>query len=323
MPALLTKLIGTVLVAFAFTASAQSSAYPNKPIRMVVPWPAGGVVDTVARVLMPKVSETLGQSIVVENREGASGIIGTNDVVKSRPDGYTLVMVFDNLAVAPSVYKDLPFDPFTDLAPISLLVRAPLVLVATTSFGPNTLPELVEYAKKHPGQASYGSTGPGSSSHLTAELFAQAAGISLLHVPYKGGAPAQNDLMGGHLDLFWGSTAWTKSMVQSGKVKALGQAGIKRSAIYPDLATVAEQGIANFEAYLWMGVAAPKGTPDNVITRWQDALVTALKDPSIKDRFSGLGFEVMASSPPEFAGFMRSEHNKWTRVIKDANITLQ
>ncbi|MGB3289179.1 MAG: tripartite tricarboxylate transporter substrate binding protein [Burkholderiaceae bacterium] len=323
MPTLFSKLAGIVLMAFAFTASAQSPHYPDRPIRMVVPWPAGGVVDTVARVLMPKVSKTLGQSIVIENRDGAGGIIGANEVAKSKPDGYTLMMAFDNLAVAPSVYKDMPFDPFTDLAPVSLLVRAPLVLVATAGLAPNTLPELIEYAKKRPGQVSYGSTGPGSSSHLTAELFAQAAGISLLHIPYKGGAPAQNDLMGGHLDLFWGSTAWTKSMVQSGKVKALGQAGLKRSAIYPDLPTVAEQGVANFEAYLWMGVAAPKGTPNDVITRWRDALVSALNEPSTKDRFAGLGFEVVASTPAEFGRFMRDEHDKWTRVIKDAHIALR
>lgn len=323
MRKLISRLVGGALLALAFTASAQNGNYPNKPIRLIVPWPAGGVVDNVARLLMPKVAETLGQSIIVENRSGAGGIIGTNDTVKSKPDGYTLMMVFDSLAVAPAVYKKLPFDPFTDLAPVSLLVRAPLVLVATEKFPPNNIPELVQYAKKNPGKVSFGSTGLGSSSHLTSELFARAEGISLLHIPYKGGAPAETDLMGGHLNLFWGSTAWTKPMVQSGRVKALAQAGLKRSPTYPDLPTMAEQGVSGFEAYLWMGVAAPKGTPDTVIARWNDALVAALGETDIRDRLTRLGFDEVGSSPSEFGEFMRAEHNKWARVIKEANIPLQ
>ena len=316
-------LAGLLIAGVTATVSAQTSDYPNRPIRVIVPWPAGGVVDGVIRLLAPKVSETLGQNVVVENRAGGAGLVGAQEAARSAPDGYTLLMVFDSLAVAPAVYQKLPLDPFNDLAPISLLVRAPLVGVTTATFSPSSIPELVAYAKAHPNTVTFGSTGIGSSSHLTAELFAQAAGISLVHVPYKGGAPAANDLMGGHLQLFWGSTAWTKPMVDSGKVKALGQGGETRSQTYPNLPTLAEQGYPDFRAYLWMGISAPKGTPDVLLARWREALLAATNDPEIRRHLLAQGFEIVVSKPAEFGKYMRDERDKWVRVIREAKIPLQ
>ncbi len=320
---LVSFLTGLAMACVTAVAGAQTSDYPNRPVRVVVPWPAGGVVDGVIRLLAPKLSETLGQNVVVENRAGGAGLVGAQEVARAAPDGYTLLMVFDSLAMSPAVYQKMPLDPFNDLAPISLLVRAPLVGVTTAGFAPGNIRELVAYAKAHPNTVTFGSTGIGSSSHLTAELFAQAAGISLVHVPYKGGAPAQNDLMGGHLQLFWGSTAWTKPMVDSGKVKALGQAGQTRSQTYPDLPTVAEQGYPNFNAYLWMGISAPKGTPDALIARWREALLKATNDPETKGQLMARGFEIVVSTPAEFGKYMRDEHDKWARVIREAKIPLQ
>ncbi|MGD9941822.1 MAG: Bug family tripartite tricarboxylate transporter substrate binding protein [Burkholderiaceae bacterium] len=320
---LISFIAGALLAGTASLAGAQPSDYPNRPVRIVVPWPAGGVVDGVIRLLAPKLSETLRQNVVVDNRAGGAGLVGAQEAARAAPDGYTLLMVFDSLAMAPAVYQKMPMDPFNDLAPISLLVRAPLVGVSTANFAPTNIRELVAYAKANPNTVTFGSTGVGSSSHLTAELFAQAAGVSMVHVPYKGGAPAQSDLMGGHLQLFWGSTAWTKPMVDSGKVRALGQAGQVRSSTYPDLPTLAEQGYPDFRAYLWMGISAPKGTPDGIVARWNEALRVASNDPNVRRQLVAQGFDVVMSTPAEFGRFMREEHDKWARVIREAKIPLQ
>lgn len=308
-------------LALSFTAASQG--YPAKPIRLIVPYPAGGTVDGVARNLQAELAKAFGQPIVIENKVGAGGRIGTAEAARAEPDGYTVVMIYDNYPIDPIVYKDLPYDPWKDLLPISLVARAPLVAVASNVLPANDIKELVAYAKANPGKVDFGSTGVGSSAHLAGELFAQATSTSMLHVPYKGGAPAQTDLLGGNLQLFWGTTAFAKTLAPSGKVKLLGQAGKTRSPSIPDVRTLGEQGFGSIEVYGWMGLMAPKGTPPEIVARWQAELAKAAKVPSVAAKLNDQGFEVVMSSADEFRSFLATEHTKWAQLITTARISLQ
>jgi tripartite-type tricarboxylate transporter receptor subunit TctC len=310
-------------LALAGASHAQVPGYPGKAVRVVVPFPAGGLVDGIARVLLPEISRTIGQAIVVDNRGGASGSIGAAAAAQSAPDGYTLLMVLDSHAINPLVYKTLPYDTDKDFTPISLIARAPMVAVANESFPPNSIRELVQHAKQNPRSINFASVGAGSASHLTAELFNMTANVAMTHVPYKGGAPAQTDLMGGQVQLMWGTAPYAQSLVKAGKLKPLGQASATRSAAFPALPTLAEQGFAGFEAYGWIGLLAPAGTPPAIVSFWNQQLAKAVKDPEIARRLADQGFEVVVSSPESFAGFMKSEQKTWARVIKERSIPLQ
>jgi tripartite-type tricarboxylate transporter receptor subunit TctC len=308
---------------FAGTSHAQPATYPSKTVRVIVPFPAGGLVDSMARVLMPEISRSIGQAIVVDNRGGASGSIGAAAAAQAPADGYTLLLVLDSHAINPLVYKTLPYDTDKDFAPISLIARAPMVAVANENFPPNNITELVKYAKQHPNAVNFASVGAGSASHLTAELFDMTANVSMTHVPYKGGAPAQTDLMAGQVQVMWGTAPYAQSLVKAGKLKALGQASATRSPAFPALPTVAEQGLPNFEAYGWIGLLAPAGTPSAVVTFWNQQLAKAVKNPEIAKRLADQGFEVVVSSPEKFGAFIQSEQKTWAKVIKEKNIPLQ
>jgi tripartite-type tricarboxylate transporter receptor subunit TctC len=314
-------LIAAVIVIASSLSFAQG--YPSKPIRLIVPYPAGGTVDSVARNLQPELAKAFGQPIIVENLVGAGGRIGTAQAAHAAPDGYTVVMVYDNYPIDPIVYKDLPYDPWKDLVPVSLVARAPLIAVASKVLPPNDIKELVAYAKANPGKVDFGSTGVGSSAHLAGELFAQATGVTMVHIPYKGGAPAQTDLLGGNLQLFWGTTAFANTLLPSGKVKLLGQAGRQRSPLFPDVKTLAEQGFESIEVYGWMGLMAPAGTPPEIVERWHMELAKVARTPSVSRKLADQGFDVVMSSPEEFKSSLHKENTKWAQLIKTANISLQ
>jgi tripartite-type tricarboxylate transporter receptor subunit TctC len=307
----------------ALSLSAVAQGYPTKPIRLIVPYPAGGTVDGVARNLQVELAKAFGQPIIVENLVGAGGRIGTAQAARAAPDGYTVVMIYDNYPIDPIVYKDLPYDPWKDLVPVSLVARAPLIAVASNALPPNDIKELVAYAKANPGKVDFGSTGVGSSAHLAGELFSQATGIQMLHVPYKGGAPAQTDLLGGNLQLFWGTTAFANTLYPSGKVKLLGQAGKERSPAFPNVKTLGEQGFGSIEVYGWMGLMVPAGTPPEIINRWQAELAKVARIPAVSTKLSEQGFDVVMSTPDEFRAFMATEHTKWAQLIRTAKISLQ
>jgi tripartite-type tricarboxylate transporter receptor subunit TctC len=310
-------------IGLALSLSAAAQGYPSKPIHLIVPYPAGGTVDGVARNLQVELAKAFGQPIIVENKVGAGGRIGTAETARAAPDGYTVVMIYDNYPIDPIVYKDLPYDPWKDLTAVSLVARAPLIAVASKALPPNDIKELVAYAKANPGKVDFGSTGVGSSAHLAGELFSQATGIQMLHVPYKGGAPAQTDLLGGNLQLFWGTTAFANTLYPSGKVKLLGQAGKERSPAFPNVKTLGEQGFNSIEVYGWMGSMVPAGTPPEIINRWQAELAKVARIPAVSTKLNEQGFDVVMSTPDEFKTFLAAEHAKWAQLIKTANISLQ
>ncbi len=311
------------VAAFAGSSHAQPAAYPSKTVRVIVPFPAGGLVDGMARILMPEISRSIGQSIVVDNRSGASGSIGAAAAAQSPADGYTLLLVLDSHAINPLVYKTLPYDTDKDFVPISLIARAPMVAVANENSPPNNMTELVKYARQHPNAVNFASVGAGSASHLTAELFNMTANVSMTHVPYKGGAPAQTDLMAGQVQVMWGTAPYAQSLVNAGKLKALGQASATRSPAFPALPTVAEQGLPNFEAYGWIGLLAPAGTAPGIVAFWNQQIAKAMKNPDIAKRLGDQGFELVVSSPERFGAFIQSEQKTWAKVIRGKSIPLQ
>lgn len=314
---LLVRLLAPVLFVVAAGASAQ---YPAKPIRLVVTYPPGGGADTMARIFAPRLAERLGQPVVVENRVGASGQIGADLVAKSAADGYTIMLDATAFSVNPSLYPKLPYDPLRDFAPITILVRVPNILVVTPGFAPKSVQELVAYAKARPGQLSYASSGSGSAQHLAAELFKVGAGVDMVHIPYKGGAPAIADVMGAQVPIFFGNMSSALPHVKSGRVRALAVTGNKRSANVPELPTIAESGVPGYEVYEWNGLFAPAGTPAAIIERLQAEIARIVNLPEVSEKLAALGAEPVASSPQEAAVFLRAEITKWAAVVKQANI---
>jgi tripartite-type tricarboxylate transporter receptor subunit TctC len=265
----------------------------------------------------------MGQPIVVDNRPGASGIIGTGEAARAAPDGYTLLMVFDAHATQPLLNKNLPYDPVEAFQPISLLIRTPMIMMARQDFPPNDLAELVLYAKENPGKVSFGSVGLGSSNHLSTALFESVTGIRMVHVPYKGGAPAMQDLAGGHFDILMGSPAYTMQGLATKRVKLLGQFGSARGASFPDLPTNIEQGVAkDFEALLWMGIAAPKGVDLPIVERWRAELAKAVANPEVAEKLKQQKLDVSLSTPEEFRHLIKTEAQKWKRVVDELNIPI-
>lgn len=311
------------VILLALSGSAFGQDYPTKPIRMVVPYPAGGVVDFVARQIGQKMAGSMGQPVVVENRVGAGGTIGTEAAAKSAPDGYTVLVVFDTHAVNPHVYKNLRYDTFKDLATVSLVAQIPLALMSHRSFPGNTVTDVVRMAKEKPGSLSYGSTSAGTSGHLAAEQFKLLAGVDILHVPYRGGAPLLTALLGEQIPLGIAAPTAFISNIADGKLKALAVTGRQRSTVLPNVPTMIEAGYPGLDSGAWIGVVVGAGTPAAVIERLNSEVATAVKDPTLSKIFNEQMIEPVGSTPSAFEAFLHAEHDKWGKVIKDAKLDLQ
>ena len=298
-----------------------AAGYPDRPVRLIVPSPPGGGTDTSTRIIAPKLGEILGQQIVIDNRGGASGNIGAEAAARAAPDGYTLLAAIASLTSNPFVMKKVSYDLERDFAPISLTVTVPNVLVSHPALPVKNIKELIAFAKARPGQLQFASAGLGSAPHLMMELFLNLSGLKMIHVPYKGAGPALVDLVAGHVPLFAGNILNTLPHVRSGRVRAYGVTSARRSSAAPDIPTIAEGGLPGYEAVQWFGLLAPAGTPREIVARLHAAVVRALQDPAIRQRFVNDGADPMPSgSPEEFREFMRAEARKWSRVVKDAGI---
>jgi len=312
--------VGAALVLTTLGAAAQ--AWPAKPVKMVVTYPPGGTVDAVARVIAPKLSARLGQPVVIDNRAGAGGAIGGDLVAKSAPDGYTVMLDASNHSQNPALRSKMPFDTLRDLAPVSLLVRVPNVLVANPAVPIKDVKDLIAQAKAKPEQINYASSGNGSAQHLAAELFGVVAGVRMTHVAYKGGGPALTDVMAGQVPVFFASLASSLPYIQGGKLRALAVTGKARSPVLPQVPTVAESGLAGYEVYEWNGVFVPAGTPAPVVDRLSKELSAVMREPDVRTRLEAMGAEVIGSTPAELESFRRAEIAKWTQVAKTNKIAL-
>lgn len=312
-----------LILALAVPVAALAQAYPTKPIRVVVPFPPGGGTDIVARTVTPKMAEILGQPFIIENRAGAGGNIGTDAVAKAPADGYTLLVASASTAINTTLVPNLSWSFQRDFAPVVLMVVNNHLLAAHPSVPANNVRELLALAKAKPGQVTYASYGPGSSAHLTAELFKLMAGVDLLHVPYKGAAPAVNDLLGGQVNIIFADVAAMLSHLKSGKLKALGIGSAKRFEGLPDVPTIAESGVPGFEAGGFLGLVAPAGTPPAVIQALNAAAQKSLAQPEVRDRLLGLASPPVGGSPEDFAVHIKREIDKWARVIRAADIKPQ
>jgi tripartite-type tricarboxylate transporter receptor subunit TctC len=299
-----------------------AQAYPNRPVRVVIPYPPGGPTDIVARVLFQQVSEATGQQFILDNRAGAGGNIGAEVVAKSPADGYTLLIGTTAHAINMSLFKNLNYDVLKDFAPVSLLTQGPLVLVTHPQSPANSVKELIELAKTKPGGLNFASSGNGQSTHLSAELFNTMAGIKMSHVPYKGSAPALTDLVSGQVDLMFDTTLSAMPFVRSGKLKALGLTSPVRSAAAPDVPTISESGLAGYEVFAWNGVFVPTGTPKVIIQQLNEHIRKAMLLPSVKDKFTAQGFAASWNSPENFSLFLKNEVDKWGRTVKASGATI-
>ena len=311
-----------MLVAVLLLVPLAALAQAGKPLRLIVPWPAGGTVDGVARVLGPKLSEGLGRPAVVENKAGAGGSIGEAEAARAGADGGTILFVFDTHAVNHLLYKNLGYDPFKSFEHVSLLVTSPQALVGANNFAPSSVAELVAYAKANPGKVSYATVGAGSSNHLNALLLSGRTGIEMTHVPYKGGAPMMIDLVGGQVNVMFVSAPQAIPQVKAGRIKALAIGSTRRIEQLPDTPTVAET-LPGFAAQSWVGMLVPAGTPKDAVARYSAEAKKALADPGVRGKLAGQGFDVVGSGPEEFLAFVRAESDKWAKVIRDYNIRVE
>ncbi len=307
--------LALLLVLFAGTAAAQGS-YPSKPIRLVVGYPPGGATDIVARILANKLQESLGQTVIVENKPGATSNIASELVVKSAPDGYTLLVGSIASATNMVVYKNLAFDTLRDLAPVTQLMSAPSVLAVHPSFPAKNLQELIALAKRNPGKYAFASTGSGSSPHLAGELLKLRAGIDLIHVPYKGAAPALSDLLGGQVQMAFQTALSAVPHLQSGQLRAIAVAAGKRLTQLPNTPTMAEAGLPDLEVSSWNGLFAPAKTPPEIIARLHKEAVKALAAPDVREKLNAQGAEAVGSTPEEFRAYISAEIDKWGKVVR-------
>jgi tripartite-type tricarboxylate transporter receptor subunit TctC len=311
--------ISLSLLLACLNAGAQN--FPSKPIRVVIPFVAGGSSDIVGRAIGSKFQEFLGQPAVVENKPGANGAIAAEFVAKADPDGHTiLVGSIGVFSINAALFKDLRYNPVRDFAPITLAVTTPNVLITKPGLAANSMKELVDYAKKNPGKLSYCSSGTGSSDHLTAELLNQVAGISAVHVPYKGGAACQTDIMGGQVDISFQNLGAVTNYIRGNRMKALAVTAKTRNPQLPNVPTTAEGGFPELVVTSWQAAAAPAKTPREIVARLNDATVKALRAPDVRERMSQIGFDVVAGTPEEFGRFMKEELDRWTEVVKRGGI---
>lgn len=316
------KLITTLFALALLPSAALAQAYPTRPVTLVVPYPPGGTTDIVARLVAPKIGELIGQTIVIENRAGAGGTIGASYVTKAEPDGYTLLLgTPPDQVTAQFLTKQIAYSPARDFAPISLLVRGPNVLVVNPNVPARTLAEFVALARQQPGKLNFASAGKGNTSHLSGELFKARAGIDITHVPYRGNAPASQDLLAGHVQALFEAPAASLGNIREGRVRPLAVTSGQRLKTLPDVPTFAEAGIDGVEVYTWFSILAPAKTAPAIIARLNKAASDALADPAIRNRLEEMSFEVVGGAPDVLRKFIAEETVKWEKVIKDANIT--
>ncbi len=306
----------------AFFAPAAAQVWPERNIRLIVPFPAGGPTDLIARVVSQALGEQLGRTVIIDNRGGAGGVTGTDMVAKSAPDGHTLALTSAGaLAIAPAL-QCMPYQPLRDLRPVSLIAKAPELLIVPGTLPVKSLAEFIALAKASPGKLNYGSTGPGSMSHLASELFKSAAGLDIVHVPYAGSAPAINDILPGRTQMMFSDMQIPLPHVQAGTLRALGVGSARRVAQIPDVPTLAEQGLPGFEAENWYGIVAPAATPAPVVARLHAALTAALRSPEVLRALSGAGAVLIGNSPEEFADYIGAETLKWAAVARASGTKL-
>lgn len=309
-----------IAAAMALGAGAAQAQWPDKPVKLVVPYPAGGAADTTARILAQYLGERLKQQVIVDNRPGASGTIGASYVAKAPGDGYTLLLDATSYTVNPSLFPKLNYDPAKDLAPVSLIMQVPLLMVVPTGSPYASVADVVKVAKEKPGKLTFASAGSGGAQHLAAELFSQNEKISMTHIPYKGGAPALTDLIGGQVDLMFSATTASGPFVKGGKLKPLAITSAKRLETWPQVPTVAESGVKGFEVNEWNGLFAPAGTPRPILDRLEAETRAVVASPEVASRFAEMGVQGVGSSSKDFAAFVKSETAKWASVIKAGNI---
>ncbi|MEQ1772959.1 MAG: tripartite tricarboxylate transporter substrate binding protein [Burkholderiales bacterium] len=310
-----------MLFPLLLAGASACAAYPEKPVRIIVPSPTGGGTDTSTRIIAPKIGELLGQQIVIDNRGGASGNIGAEIAARSVPDGYTLLAVIASHTSNPAMMRKVPYDMARDFAPISLTVTLPNVLVSHPSLPVKNIRELIAFAKARPGQLQFASGGLGANQHLAMELFLNMAGLKMIHVPYKGVGPALVDVVAGHVPLMVGNILVAMPHVRSGRIRAYGVTSARRASGVPEIPTIAESGLPGYEAVQWYGLVAPAKTPSDIVTKLHGAVVKVLQDPEMRKRFQNDGAEATPSTTPdEFATLIRNDLAKWAKVVKDANL---
>lgn len=314
----------SVLATAVAPSSAQAQAYPSRPLRFIVPFPPGGSTDIYARIIGPRLADALRQQVVIDNRPGAGGALGADLAAKAPPDGYTIWLgQTNNLAIGPAMRTKNSYDPVRDFSPITLLMQAPQVMVVNAGSPITSIKELIAAAKSKPGTLTFASAGIGSSGHVAGELLNQAAGVNITHVPYKGASPAMIDLRGGRVTFLATSLASAAQFVKDGKIKGIATTGLKRARLMPDVPTVAESGVPGFEVASWHGMLAPAKVPREIIARLNREIVAILDKPEVRDALLSEGGDITPGTPEEFAVFLKSEAQKWAKVIKQAGITAE
>ncbi len=301
------------------SAPAQSAdSYPVKPVRLVTPFPPGGGTDILARALAPRMSESLGGSVIVENRAGAGGLVGIEAVAKAAPDGYTLLLVSGSLTIIPSLFPNVRYDPVKDFTPVTLATRQPYIAVVHPSLPAKNIRELIALARARPGQVTYASAGSGGAGHLGMELLKTMLKVNIVHIPYKGSGPALIDVLGGHVSLMFASAPSAMPHIKTGRLRALAMTGSQQSAAVPGVPTIAESGLPGFETYGWYGVLAPAGTAPPIIARVHGAIIKAMAAPEVMERIVADGSEAVAGTPEQFADYIKRDIPKWAKVIKES-----
>jgi tripartite-type tricarboxylate transporter receptor subunit TctC len=320
---LLAKLAAAAAIGLAIAAGAAADDYPNKPVRLIVPFPPGGSNDVVGRLIAKQLTDKLGQNVFVDNRGGAGSLIGTEALAKSAPDGYTLGIGSIAFAVNPALHKQLPYDPYKFFEPVSILATGPNVLVVHPDLPVKSVAELIALAKKEPGKLNYASAGVGSFQHLGGELFKLLAKVDIVHVPYKGGGPAMQDVVAGHIKIMFSSLIQTTPFIKSGNLRALGTGGEKRNPVLPDVPTIAEAGVPGYAANNWWGILVPAGTPKPIVDKLYQAIQECMKAPELQQAFAREGAAPVTMTSAQFADFIKAEIDKWGRVVKEGGIPPQ
>ena len=317
----MTRFAGTLLLALAALA-AHAQSWPARPLTIVVPYPPGGLIDLVARIIQPKMQAELAQSVIIENRSGAGGNVGAEAVVRAAPDGYTLLLGNPSLGISPSLYPKLSYRPLVDLAYVGQYGTVPNVLVVHPSLPANSVRELVAYVKKNPGRLNYGSPGYGTSPQMSMELFKGMTETFIVHIPFRGAGPATAALLGGETQLMFDNLPPQVAMIKSGKVRALAVTGLQRSPVFPDVPTLDESGLKGYEVTAWFGLVVPAGTPREIVMRLNQALNRSTSDPQVREQLVGRGATVIQGSPEQFHAFVKAEIEKWGPVVKRAGVVV-